>query len=440
MVMAEKLCDTARIWPAKWPLSIGFASLLGLILGVGMWSMTTHIAGAVIANGTIQVEVNRQVIQHPDGGVVGEIYISDGDIVKAGDSLLRFDDSHLKTQLAIIESQYFELLARKAFLEAEVRGQEVLTYDTELTTAAKGNPDILALMHGQAYLLAARRISQTKQKEQFVEQTVQLGRQIEGAKAQVKASQIQYSLIDEELAAAQLLLNKGLAKASRSLALRREKARIAGEIGSLIADIGRLKASINEVTIKIAQLDTARREKSIETMRDVRYKILELSERRAAILQKLARLDVRAHISGTVYGNQIFAVQSVVQPAQSMMYIIPNELPLIVQAKIETTHIDQVYISQDAALRFVSFNQQTTPELMGEVTKISADVFTDQISGKNYYQAEIIPKPGEIAKLGDLHLLPGMPVDVFMKTQERSTITYLVKPIADYFYKAFRED
>ena len=167
--MVERSDETWRMWPANWPLFIGFISLFGLLSGVGIWSMTTYIAGAVIASGTVQSETNRQVIQHPDGGVVGEIYISDGDIVKAGDSLVRFDDSQLKTELAIIENQYFELLARKALLEAEGGDQDVLTYGAELTTAAKNNHNILTLMNGQAYLLAARRISLSKQKDQFIE-------------------------------------------------------------------------------------------------------------------------------------------------------------------------------------------------------------------------------------------------------------------------------
>lgn len=438
--MVERSDETWRMWPANWPLFFGFISLFGLLSGVGIWSMTTYIAGAVIASGTVQSETNRQVIQHPDGGVVGEIYISDGDIVKAGDSLVRFDDSQLKTELAIIENQYFELLARKALLEAEGGDQDVLTYGAELTTAAKNNHNILTLMNGQAYLLAARRISLSKQKDQFIEKKKQLGRQIEGVNAQITANQAQHSLIDGELSVAQTLLNKGLVKVSRSLALRREKARIAGKIGSLVADVGRLKANINEVAIQSIQLDTTRREKSIENMRDVRYKILELSERRAAILNKIARLDVRTPMSGIVYGNQVFAMQSVVQPAEPMMYIIPNKLPHIVQAKISATHIDRVYIGQDAALRFASFNQRTTPALAGVVAKISADIFTDKISGQNYYQAEIVPKPDEMEKLGELPLLSGIPVEVFIKTQERRTITYLVKPIADYFNKAFREE
>ena len=427
-------------WSAKAPLAIGFLSLIFLVLGVGFWSVTTKIAGAVIASGMIQVETNRQVIQHPDGGVVGQINVSDGDVVKAGDILLKFDDSRLKSELAIIESQYFELLARKALFEAERDDQIGLTYDAELIAQSKINENILALMAGQANFFNARRVSLSNQQEQLNEQKAQLGRQIEGVDAQIAANQSQLALLDEELVSAQSLLDKGLAQASRVLALRREKARIAGQVGSLAADLGRLKAAINGINIQLVQLDTGRREKSIESLRDIGFRTLELSERRSAILQTLSHLDVRAPMAGTVYGNQVFALQSVVQPAQPMMYIIPIDLPLVVQAQIGVIHVDQVFVGQEATLTFAAFSQRTTPQILGTVTKISADVFTDQVTGANYYQVELVPKQGEVAKLGSLELLPGMPVEAFLQTGERSTFTYLVKPITDYFNKAFREE
>ena len=231
-----------------------------------------------------------------------------------------------------------------------------------------------------------------------------------------------------------------MAQASRVLALRREEARIAGQIGSLVADLGRLSAGINGINIQLVQLDTERRENSIENLRDISYRTIELAERRASILETLSRLEVRAPMSGTVYGNQVFALQSVVQSAQPMMYVIPNNLPLVVQAQIDVIHIDQVFIGQDATLNFAAFSQRTTPQIFGTVTKLSADVLTDQITGANYYQVELIPKDGELEKLEDLELLPGMPVEAFLKTNERSTFTYLVKPVTDYFNKAFREE
>lgn len=427
-------------WSASWPLGIGILSLICLVFGIGLWSMTTKIAGAVIASGMIQVEANRQVVQHLEGGVVGQINVKDGDKVDAGDILLRFDDSRLKSELAIIESQYFELLARKALFEAERDDRDTLQNTAELIAQSKINTDIRALMDGQTNFFMARRISLANQKEQLAEQKIQLGRQVEGVDAQITANKTQLSLIKEELVAAQELFEKGLAVASRALALRREEARIAGEIGRLISDHGRLKAGINETDIQLTQLDIQRREIAIESLRDIIYRILELSERRASLLQTLSHLDVRAPMAGLVYGNQIFALQSVVQAAEPMMYIIPNDLPLVVQAQVDVVHVDQVYIGQDATLNFASFNQRTTPQLFGTVTKISADVFTDQVTGANYYQVELMPKKGEVTKLGDLELLPGMPVEAFLNTKERSTFTYLVKPITDYFNKAFREE
>lgn len=438
--MSPALKNQENNWSAKGPLAIGFFSLIFLVFGVGIWSVTTKIAGAVIASGMIQVEANRQVIQHPDGGVVGQINVRDGDVVAAGDILLKFDDSRLKSELAIIESQYFELLARKALFEAERDDQSDLTYNAELIAQSKIDVNIQALMSGQANFFNARRVSLSNQQEQLAEQKNQLGRQVEGVEAQIAANRSQLLLLKEELIAAQSLLDKGLAQASRVLALRREEARIAGQIGSLTADLGRLKAAINGINIQVVQLDTHRRENSIENLRDIGFRTLELSERRSAILQTLSHLDVRAPMAGTVYGNQIFALQSVVQSAQPMMYIIPKDLPLIVLAQIDVVHVDQVFVSQNATLNFAAFSQRTTPQIMGIVTKISADVFTDQVTGANYYQVELIPKQGEIAKLGSLELLPGMPVEAFLQTGERSTFTYLVKPIADYFNKAFREE
>lgn len=430
----------SNTWSASRPLTIGFVSLLLLVLGVGLWSVNTQIAGAVIASGRIQVEANRQVIQHPTGGVVGEIFVSEGDVVKAGDIVVRFDSSDLKSELAIIESQYFELLARKALFQAERDDVPELTYDDELIIEAKQNSDIHSLMDGQSDFFAARRASLEKQKEQLAEQTIQLNNQVTGVEAQNIANQSQLMLLEEELTDTQSLLDKGLAQASRVLALRREKARIEGQIGNLTSELGRLKAAINGINIQLLQLDIERRTSAIENLRDIGYRTLELAERRIAIKQTLFRLEVRAPMSGIVHDNQIFALQSVVQAAEPMMYIIPSDLPLVVQAQVDVVHVDQVYVGQDATLNFAAFSQRTTPQIFGTVTKLSADVFTDQVTGLNYYQVELVPKQSEMEKIENLELLPGMPVEAFLKTDDRSAFTYLVKPVTDYFNKAFREE
>ncbi|KAB7609825.1 HlyD family type I secretion periplasmic adaptor subunit [Amylibacter sp. SFDW26] len=431
---------TSNKWSASRPLFIGFFSLVLLVLGVGLWSVTTQISGAVIASGRIQVEANKQVIQHPSGGIVGEILVSEGDIVDAGDVVVRLDDTDLKSELAIVESQYFELLARKALFQAERDDTAELTYDDELITEANQNSNIQSLMDGQSNFFTARKASLERQKEQLKEQTIQLNNQVAGVEAQNAANKSQLELLSEELTNTQSLLDKGLAQASRVLALRREDARIAGQVGSLNADLGRLKAAINGINIQLLQLDTERRTGAIESLRDIGYRTLELAERRVAIKQTLARLDVRAPMSGIVHDNQIFALQSVVQAAQPMMYIIPSDLPLVIQAQVDVVHVDQVYVGQDATLNFAAFSQRTTPQIFGKVTKLSADVFTDQVTGLNYYQVELVPHKDELDKLKNLELLPGMPVEAFLKTDDRSAFSYLVKPVTDYFNKAFREE
>ncbi len=431
---------TPNEWSTSRPLVIGFSSLILLVLGVGLWSITTQISGAVIARGRIQVEANHQVIQHPTGGVVRDIMVSEGSIVEAGDVVIRFDDSGLKSELGIVESQYFELIARKALFKAEQNDKSELVYDAELMTRAEQDPNILSLMDGQSNFFIARRASLDKQKEQLAEQTIQLNNQVTGVEAQKRANQTQLELLKEELTNAQTLLDKGLTQVSRVLVLLREKARISGQVGSLTADLGRLKAAINGINIQLLQLDAERRRSAIESLRDIGYRVLELAERRISIKQSISQLSVRAPMSGIVHGNQIFALQSVVQPAQPMMYIIPSDLPLVVQAQLDVVHADQVYVGQNTTLNFSAFSQRTTPKIFGTVTKLSADAFTDQVSGLNYYQVELVPNQSELVKLKNLELLPGMPVEAFLNTDDRSAFSYLIKPVTDYFNKAFREE
>ncbi|PCH99017.1 MAG: RTX toxin [Rhodobacteraceae bacterium] len=427
-------------WSARRPLTIGISALIILVLGIGCWSYFTQISGAVIAQGVIQVEANRQVIQHPKGGVVGVINVKDGDNVEQGDILLRLDDSYIKAELSIIESQYFELLARQDRLETERDALTKIVFNPAVISKAQEDADVKSLLEGQRNLFNARVISMHDQENQISEQKSQIANQILGIDAQLAASRTQSQLIEEERTDTQALLDKGLAQASRVLALRREEARINGQVGSLQADLGRLNANINTLNINLLQLKNTRREEAIQSLRDIGFRVLELSERRASLMQQLNRLDIRAPMAGTIYGNRIFALQSVVQPAEAMMYVIPQNLPLLVLANIDTIHIDQVYVGQEVALRFAAFSQRSTPEILGKVITLSADVFTDEVTGQKFYQAVLMPNPDELKKLGGLELIPGMPVDVFLKTNDRSALAYFVKPVTDYFTRSFRED
>ncbi|MDW3181158.1 MULTISPECIES: HlyD family type I secretion periplasmic adaptor subunit [unclassified Roseobacter] len=431
--------QTPRKWTAKGPLFIGAFALLVLVGVLGVWSVQARIAGAVIASGMIQVESNRQVLQHPQGGVVGALLVKDGDQVAAGDVVLKFDDTQLRSELAIIEGQLFEILARKARLQAERDGLSELPVSEELQELAAEDPAVQALIDGQAQLFEARATSLQQSAEQIIEQIAQAENQIDGASAQLEALETQKGLIETELADSQQLFEKGLAPVSRVSALQREQARLLGEIGSITASVAQLRGQIAALNIERIALTSRLREEAITTLRDLQFQEVELVQRRLSTKDTLSRMDLRAPVSGVVYGSRVFALQSVVSPAEAIMYIIPQDQPMIVSSRVDPIHVDQVYVGQEASLRFAALDQRMTPEIFGQVTKLSADVFIDEATGVSYYQVELIPKEGEMAKLNGQILLPGMPVEAFIKTAERSPLNYLAKPLTDYFTRAFRE-
>lgn len=421
------------------PFLIGLTALALLIGVLGVWSVEARIAGAVIASGKIEVESNRQVLQHPQGGVVGELLVKDGDVVDAGDVVLRFDDTLLRSDLAIIEGQLFEVLARVARLEAERDGLAEVEISGALAARAQVDASVEALIEGQVRLFQARVDSMQQRSKLIAEQIAQAENQIEGFTAQLAAFERQSALIEAELVDSQTLFDKGLASASRVSSLEREKARLLGEIGSMTSGIAQLRGQIAALNIERIGLTTQRREGAITTLRDLQVQEGQLVQQQQSAIDTLSRMELRTPVSGIVYGSTVFGLKSVVSPAAPVMYVIPQDQPLIISARVDPIHVDQVQVGQPATLRFASLDQRLTPEVMGYVTKVSADVFTDQTTGLNHYVAELIPAEGEIGKLGDQPLLPGMPVDAFIKTGDRSPLSYLVKPLADYFIRAFRD-
>ena len=437
--MARSETQSSRpAWHITIPAYVGLAALVILVGGLGLWSTQTHLAGAIVATGTVEVQTNRQVVQHPDGGVVGEIFVRDGDKVAAGDLLLRFDDTFLVSEKAIVEGQLFELLARKVRLEAERDNATSEALEAGFSELAAREPVPADLIEGQRRLFVSRNETLAQKIEHLHQQALQIEDEIKGTQAQLVALQRQLELIADELADQQSLLSRGLTAASRVSSLQREEARLNGEIGQLNATVARLRGEITGTGIEVLNLQSTRREEAITTLRDLQFQEVELAERRLSLTERLSRLDIRAPVAGTIYGSHVFALQSVVQPAEPMMYVVPQDTPLLIVAQVQTIHIDQVFTGQPAALRFQTFNQRQTPELEGHVKTISADVFADEATGLKFYRTELVVNDGQIKRLNGQTLLPGMPVEVFIKTDERTPLSYLVKPLSDYFTKAFR--
>ncbi|MDO8883583.1 MAG: HlyD family type I secretion periplasmic adaptor subunit [Pseudotabrizicola sp.] len=423
---------------AKGPLLIGGLTMLALVGGLGLWSVTTSISGAIVAPGRIEVEQNRQVVQHPDGGVVAEIMVNEGASVTAGDILLRLDGALVKSELLIIDGQLSEVQARRARLEAERDDASEMILSVALTQKAEANPDAAEQIEGQRRLFIARKETLAGTIEQLEKRKGQTVSQIGGIDAQARALSDQLDLIGQELADQQVLLAKGLAQAPRVLALQREASRLAGQVGELAASRAQSEGRITEIELEILGLSSQRREEANTQLRDIGTTELELIQRQRALSEQVARLDIRAPVSGTVLGLQVTTPRAVLRPADPVAHIVPQDRPLVIAAQIAPIHIDEVYVGQPVKLMFPAFSARTTPELNGFVTIVSADSLTDPVTNVPFYRAEISMAPEEAERLGQT-LLPGMPVDAFIQTEARTPLAYLIKPFTDYFTHAFRE-
>lgn len=430
---------SSRPLSARRPLLIGFLALGVLVGGFGGWATFSTIAGAVVAPGLIEVEQNRQVVQHPDGGLVAEVLVREGDPVAGGDVLVRLDGEVLSSELAIVEGQLFEIMARRGRLEAERDGAAGIAFAPALLEAAASRPDVAGQIDGQRRLHEARLVSIASEIEQLQKRRTQIETQIGGIRAQQAALATQVSLIASELADQQSLFDRGLAQSSRLLALKREEASLSGTLGELVAAEGEARERITEIDIEILRIGSRTREEAITTLRDLQFRELELAERRRALVTQLSRLEIRAPTGGIVYGLQVFGPGAVVRPADPVMFLVPQDRPLVITGRVAAVDIDQVFAGQQVSLRFPAFDQRTTPEVSARVARLSADAFTDERTGQSFYRAEIVPAEGEIEKLAGLALVPGMPVEVFIRTADRSPLDYLLRPITVYFNRAFRE-
>lgn len=421
------------------PVTQGVVAILALVLGFGLWATLTQLSGAIVAQGQIEVERDRQVVQHPDGGVVAEILVTEGARVKAGQPLLRLDGAALRSELAIVDGQLSELTGRAARLTAERDGQPTLVFPAELLARATTAPEVAAQLDGQRRLFQARAATLTEQKDLLSQRIEQIHAQSNGIAAQSAALTRQLDLIEQELLSQQSLFKKGLAQVGAVLALQREEARLQGQIGGLQAELARSQGQVTETEIEISSLETRRREEATTELRQIGPTLLELGERRRALADRIVRLEIRAPVAGIVLGLQVKAPQSVLRAADPVLYVIPQDRPLVITARIAPIHIDEVTLGQEAELVFPAFSARDTPHLTGRITRIAADALTDPHTGATYYSAELQLSEGERALLGERSLVPGMPVEVFLQTGKHTPLAYLVKPFTDYFARALRE-
>jgi HlyD family secretion protein len=412
--------------------------VLVLVVGVGGWGATAVISGAVVASGSLVVDSNVKKVQHPTGGIVGELRVRDGDHVHAGDIVVRLDETVTRANLAIVTKTLDELIARKARLEAERDGWATIVFPTQLMTGGN-DPDRAAAMESERKLFNLRKTARTGQKAQLQERVAQLGEEIAGLTAQQNSKAKEIELVNRELAGVRELWSKNLVQLGRLTALEREAARLDGERGQLIAAAAQAKGKVAETALQILQIDQDLASEVAKELREVDGKIGEFIERKVTAEDQLKRIDVRAPQDGTVFQLAVHTVGGVITAGDPIMLIVPEADNLSVEVKVNPQDIDQLQLNQKAILRFSSFNARTTPEIDGVVTRISADTTTDQRTGQSYYTVRISMPPEQIQRLGEVKLLPGMPVEAFVQTGDRTMLSYLIKPLHDQFVRAFRE-
>jgi len=413
------------------------AGVIVLAVGLGGWAITTEIAGAVIASGSVVVDSSVKKVQHPTGGVVGQLHVRDGDQVKAGDIVVRLDDTVTRANAAVMAKSLDELRARQARLQAELNDLREIGFPAEVLDRSS-DATVSRVLAGEQRLFESRRAARAGQKSQLAERIGQLEEQQRGLDEQVGAKKLEIDLIQRELESVRILWRQNLVQLSRLTTLERDYARLRGERGALISSIAQVKGKVTETELQILQVDQDLRSEVGKDLGEVRAKISELVEKQVAAEDQLKRVDRVAPQDGTVHQLAVHTIGGVINAGEPVMLIVPKER-LIIEVKVAPNDIDQIRIGQSAILRLSAFNQRTTPELNGEVDRISADVVQEQKSSTSFYTARITFSDNELARLNGFALVPGMPVEAFLQTGARTVMSFLLKPLSDQIAKAWRE-
>lgn len=421
---------------------IGVITIAAVFGGLLLWSILAPINSAVIAPGRISVETNRKAIQHLEGGVISEILVKEGEAVAAGDVLIRLDDVVPKANAALLTEQLAERIARQARLLAERDGLKEVPEDSRAFALAPADLDYATQLEGQKNLLAAREETKATVVSLLEERIVQSKTRIDGANTQIRSLKAQAKLIADELEGVKRLHAEGFAPLTRVRELEREKEAISGRQGALVASVAESESVISETKLEIERLKQKSREDAIKEAEEVEVEIAGLIERRVAALDALRRTEIRAPEDGVVLGLAVHTKGGVIAPGAPVMEIVPKGGGLVIAAQIAPQDVDKVQAGQEAVLRFTAFNARTTPEATGVVRQVSADNIVDKATGQPYFLVLIdLPPEGELMRvLKNQTLVPGMPVESFIRTGARPAISYLLKPLTDALSRSMREE
>ncbi len=417
---------------------VASALVLACFAGCAAAAVRVQLSDAIVAQGSVVVDSFVKKVQHPSGGVVAAILVKDGDRVRAGDTLLRLDDTVARANLGTVVDEWDELTAARARAEAERDGLVAIAFPPSLL-AKRNDPKVARILASAAKQFDVYRQACAGQKAQLRERLTQFRKQIEGLDQQIEAKKREIALVQIELTGAQVLWARNLVQLSRVVALQRDDAKARGDYGQLVSSRGETGAKIAETELQIIQVDEEARKEDEKELAQFRLRSAELVGRRITAEDQLDRLAIRAPQDGTVQELSVHTLGGVVAPqSEAIMLIVPGSDRLLVEAKVQTQDIVQLKVGQRVQVRVSGVNQRTTPELEGTVAAVSADSIPDPKTGASYYKLRITLKDGRERASG-LDLVPGLPVEVFIETSApRSILSYLVKPLSDQMVRAFR--
>jgi HlyD family secretion protein len=417
----------------------GYAALAAFLGTLGVWGASASISGAVIAPGQFVVEGNVKKVQHQQGGIVGELRVREGQAVAEGDLLIRLDDTLARANLQIITRQIDEFMARSARLEAERDQTGAIVVQAGLAARAALDPEMAALVAAEQRLFAIRGVARDGQRAMLTKRIGQSRSEIEGLTEQRDAKVREAQMIQRELIGVRDLFGRNLVQITRLSQLEREAASLDGQRGQLTAQIAQVEGRIAETELQIIQLTEDLRSEAMKELREIQGRMGELQERRIAATDQLKRVEIRAPVSGIVHQMQTHTVGGVISPAEPTMLIVPSGELLHLEARVATADYDLVALGQSANIRLHAFNQRTTPELTGIVSRVAPDITREPQTGLTYYMVRITISQTQLDRIAPLQISAGMQADVYLNTYDRTPISYLMKPVKDQFTKAFRE-
>ncbi|MCU0827709.1 MAG: HlyD family type I secretion periplasmic adaptor subunit [Tabrizicola sp.] len=421
------------------PVLLGLAAVVVLVFGFGSWAVTARLAGAIVVPGRFETDQTRVPVQHPDGGVVAALHVAEGQAVAAGTVLLSLDGSALRTELAILENRIGALSARAARLTAERSGANALTVPADLGALAATLPDVAGQIDGQMALFKARQATLSELKAQLARRIEQVEAQALGLGAQRQAAEDELALVQADLGDQQDLFGQGLSTRARVLVLEREAAQLAGDVAALDASLAAARGQVTEIEIQIGSLILRQREEAEAELRALEPELHELEEQRRAVLDRIAQLDLRAPVAGTVMGLRVAAPGAVLRAADPALTLVPIDAPLVATARIAPSDGDRVWQGQSVELRVDPSTEDAVDHVAGSVLQVSPDTLTDPVTGAEHYLVRVGLLPGEAERLAPATLGAGMPVQVLLQTGQRTPLAYLWEPFGRYFSRALRE-